>query len=59
MKFEQTKVQLFDIVPEMVKLYYTATSCGASNFIAAFVAGISIDAETVSIYNIVIFLHFS
>ena len=58
MKFEQTKVQLFDI-PEMVKLYYTATSCGASNFIAAFVAGISIDAETVSIYNIVIFLHFS
>ena len=32
----------------MVKLYYTATSCGASNFIAAFVAGLSIDAETVS-----------
>eukprot|EP01035_Chromulina_nebulosa_P005265 gene5265-7141_t len=35
----------------MVKLYYTATSCGASNFIAAFVAGLSIDAETVDLYT--------
>ena len=33
----------------MVKLYYTPTSCGAANFIAAFAAGVSIESETVNI----------
>ncbi len=33
----------------MVKLYYTAHSCGAANFIAAHVAGVSIEAEIVDI----------
>ena len=33
----------------MPKLYYTTTSCGASNFIAAFIAGLSIEAETVEL----------
>jgi len=30
-----------------VKLYYTPTSCGASNFIAAFTAGLNIECEQV------------
>jgi hypothetical protein len=29
----------------MPKLYYTPTSCGAASFIAAFVAGVKLDAE--------------
>ena len=33
----------------MTKLYYTSTSCGAASFIAAFTAGITIDAEQVDI----------
>eukprot|EP01038_Epipyxis_sp_PR26KG_P010066 gene10066-13526_t len=33
----------------MVKLYYTTTSCGASNFIAASVAGLSIECEQVNL----------
>jgi len=33
----------------MVKLYYTSSSCGASNFIAAFVAGVTIDCESVDL----------
>ena len=33
----------------MPKLYYTPTSCGASNFIAAFYAEVSIEAETVDL----------
>lgn len=33
----------------MTKLYYTSTSCGASSFIAAFVAGIHIDCEQVDL----------
>jgi glutathione S-transferase len=31
----------------MVKLYYTPTSCGAASFIAAFIAGVHLDTETV------------
>jgi len=31
----------------MPKLYYTATSCGAASFIAAFAAGVSLEAEQV------------
>jgi glutathione S-transferase len=33
----------------MVKLYYTPTSCGAASFISAFIAGVSIDTETVNL----------
>jgi glutathione S-transferase len=33
----------------MVKLYYTPSSCGASSFIAAHVAGISLDCEIVDL----------
>lgn len=33
----------------MPKLYYTTTSCGAGNFIAAYVAGLSLEAETVDL----------
>lgn len=33
----------------MTKLYYTPTSCGASSFISAFVAGINIDCEVVNL----------
>ena len=33
----------------MVKLYYTATSCGASNFIAAFISGVNIECEVVDL----------
>jgi glutathione S-transferase len=31
------------------KLYYTTTSCGASNFTAAFIGGLSIDCEQVDL----------
>ena len=31
----------------MPKLYYTPTSCGAASFIAAFAAGVSLEAEQV------------
>jgi glutathione S-transferase len=33
----------------MVKLYYTPTSCGASSFISAFIAGIKLDCEIVDL----------
>ena len=33
----------------MTKLYYTPTSCGASSFIAAFTAGVSIETEEVDL----------
>eukprot|EP01034_Spumella_vulgaris_P035357 gene35357-biopygen30085 len=33
----------------MTKLYYTSTSCGAASFIAAFTAGLTIEAEQVNI----------
>lgn len=33
----------------MVKLYYTSTSCGAASFIAAFSAGLHIEAEQVDL----------
>jgi len=33
----------------MAKLYYTSTSCGAASFIAAFSAGVSIQAEQVNL----------
>lgn len=33
----------------MVKLYYTPTSCGAANFIAAHIAGLTIESETVEL----------
>jgi glutathione S-transferase len=33
----------------MTKLYYTSTSCGAASFIAAFVAGVHLDLETVDL----------
>lgn len=33
----------------MPKLFYTPTSCGAASFIAAHIAGVSLDAETVDI----------
>lgn len=33
----------------MTKLYYTPTSCGAANFIAAVAAGLKIDVEQVDI----------
>ena len=33
----------------MPKLYYTPTSCGAASFISAYVAGLSLEAETVNI----------
>ena len=33
----------------MVKLYYTPTSCGASSFISAFIAKISLECETVDL----------
>jgi glutathione S-transferase len=33
----------------MVKLYYTSTSCGAANFITAFLSGINIEAEQVDL----------
>ena len=33
----------------MAKLYYTATSCGAASFIAAFTAGVTLQAEQVDI----------
>lgn len=33
----------------MTKLYYTSTSCGAASFIAAFTAGVKLEAEQVNI----------
>jgi len=33
----------------MPKLYYTATSCGAASFIAAFTAGLALECETVDL----------
>ena len=33
----------------MVKLYYTPTSCGASSFISAFIAGLNFDCEAVDL----------
>ena len=33
----------------MVKLYYTPTSCGASSFISAYIAGINFDCEAVDL----------
>ena len=33
----------------MPKLYYTPTSCGASSFISAFVAGITMECEVVNL----------
>lgn len=33
----------------MVKLYYTPTSCGASSFICAFIAGLKFDCEVVDL----------
>ena len=33
----------------MVKLYYTPTSCGASSFICAFIAGLNFDCEIVDL----------
>ena len=33
----------------MPKLYYTPTSCGAANFIAAYIAGLNIESEQVDI----------
>jgi len=35
----------------MPKLYYTPTSCPAASFIAAYVAGVTLEAEQVNIYN--------
>ena len=35
----------------MPKLYYTPTSCGAASFISAYVAGVSLEAEQVNIYD--------
>ena len=33
----------------MPKLYYTPTSCGAANFISAYVAGVKIDCEQITL----------
>lgn len=33
----------------MPKLYYTSTSCGAANFIAAYVGGVLLETEQVDI----------
>jgi glutathione S-transferase len=33
----------------MVKLYYTKTSCGASSFISAFIAGLNLECEIVDL----------
>lgn len=33
----------------MPKLYYTSTSCGAANFISAFVAGVRLETEQVTL----------
>eukprot|EP01031_Cornospumella_fuschlensis_P038528 gene38528-46832_t len=33
----------------MPKLYYTSTSCGASNFIAAYIAGVNLETEQVAL----------
>jgi glutathione S-transferase len=33
----------------MTKLFYTPTSCGAASFIAANIAGIKLDCETVDL----------
>ena len=35
----------------MTKLYYTPTSCAAASFIAAFTAGVNIEAEQVDVRN--------
>ena len=35
----------------MPKLYYTATSCGAANFIAAYIGGLKIDCEQVHFFQ--------
>jgi hypothetical protein len=40
---------LSNCISKMTKLYYTPTSCGAASFIAAFVAGVHIDTETVDL----------
>ena len=37
------------IAAKMPKLYYTPTSCGAANFISAYVAGVKMDCEQVSL----------
>ena len=35
----------------MPKLYYTPSSCGASVFISAYVAGVSMECETVDLQS--------
>lgn len=48
---DQTRPDQTSLAPHltMPKLYYTSTSCGAANFIAAKLAGVSIESEQVDL----------